>query len=49
VPKVQHLAEGAREVHVLMNNCYSDYAVTNARQLMDLLGSADLPVASAGA
>jgi uncharacterized protein YecE (DUF72 family) len=47
VPKVQHLAEGAREVHVLMNNCYSDYAVTNARQLMDLLSSANLPVAQA--
>jgi uncharacterized protein YecE (DUF72 family) len=46
VPKVQHLAEGARDVHVLMNNCYSDYAVTNARQLMDLLSSADVPVAA---
>jgi uncharacterized protein YecE (DUF72 family) len=46
VPKVQHLAEGAREVHVLMNNCYSDYAVTNARQLMDLLSSADVSVAA---
>jgi hypothetical protein len=28
-----------------MNNCYSDYAVTNARQFMDLLSGADLPVA----
>jgi uncharacterized protein YecE (DUF72 family) len=46
VPRVQHLAEGAREVHVLMNNCYSDYAVTNARQLVDLLGGADVSVAS---
>jgi uncharacterized protein YecE (DUF72 family) len=44
VPKVEHLAEGAREVHALMNNCYSDYAVTNAKQLMDLLNSADVPV-----
>jgi uncharacterized protein YecE (DUF72 family) len=44
VPKVEHLAEGAREVHALMNNCYSDYATTNARQLMDLLNSADVPV-----
>jgi uncharacterized protein YecE (DUF72 family) len=44
VPKVQHLAEGAREVHVLMNNCYSDYAVTNAAQLAGLLSSADVPV-----
>jgi uncharacterized protein YecE (DUF72 family) len=49
VPKVQHLAEGAREVHVLMNNCYSDYAVTNARQFMDLLSSADAPVVPPGA
>jgi uncharacterized protein YecE (DUF72 family) len=48
VPKVQHLAEGAREVHVLMNNCYSDYAVTNARQFMDLLSSADAPVVPPG-
>ncbi len=44
VPKVDHLAEQARQVHVLMNNCYSDYAVSNARQLADLLSSADVPV-----
>jgi len=37
VPKIQTLAKGAREVHVLMNNCYRDYAVVNARQLADLL------------
>ena len=37
VPKVEHLAENAAEVHVVMNNCYSDHAVVNARQLMDLL------------
>jgi uncharacterized protein YecE (DUF72 family) len=49
VPKVEHLAEGARNVHVLMNNCYSDHAVTNARQLADLLSSADVPVAPPGA
>jgi uncharacterized protein YecE (DUF72 family) len=48
VPKVQHLAEGARNVHVLQNNCYSDYAVTNARQFMDLLGGADVSVAAPG-
>jgi hypothetical protein len=29
-----------------MNNCFSDHAVTNARQLADLLSSADVPVAS---
>jgi uncharacterized protein YecE (DUF72 family) len=37
VPKVQGLAEQARETHVLMNNCYRDYAVNSARQLADLL------------
>jgi hypothetical protein len=29
-----------------LDNCYSDYAVTNARQLMDLLGGTDVSVAS---
>lgn len=37
VPKLQDLAEQTREVHVLMNNCYRDYAVVNARQLAALL------------
>jgi uncharacterized protein YecE (DUF72 family) len=37
VPKVEHLAEGAQNVHVLLNNCYEDHAVVNARQLTDLL------------
>lgn len=37
-PRVRHLAEGAREVHVLMNNCRNDYAVRNARQLAERLG-----------
>jgi uncharacterized protein YecE (DUF72 family) len=36
-PKVRELGEQARETHVLMNNCYRDYAQTNARQLADLL------------
>jgi hypothetical protein len=27
-----------------LDNCYSDYAVTNAQQLMDLLSSANVPV-----
>jgi uncharacterized protein YecE (DUF72 family) len=49
VPRVGHLAESAREVHVLMNNCYRDQAVTNAAQLAGLLSSADVPVAPAGA
>ena len=37
VPKVEGLAEQASEVHVLLNNCYRNYAQTNARQLADLL------------
>jgi uncharacterized protein YecE (DUF72 family) len=49
VPKVEHLAESAGEVHALMNNCFRDQAVTNARQLADLLSSADVPVAAPGA
>jgi uncharacterized protein YecE (DUF72 family) len=37
VPRIKELARSSREVHVLMNNCYRDYAVTNARQLAGLL------------
>jgi uncharacterized protein YecE (DUF72 family) len=33
VGPVRALAEQAERVHVLMNNCYRDYAVRNARQL----------------
>jgi uncharacterized protein YecE (DUF72 family) len=33
------LAEKADRVHVLMNNCYGDYGVRNARQLALLLAS----------
>ena len=44
VPKVDHLADSAREVHILMNNCYRDQAVTNAAQLADLLSREDVPV-----
>jgi uncharacterized protein YecE (DUF72 family) len=36
-PKVSELAESAASTHVLFNNCYSDYAQVNARQLADLL------------
>jgi uncharacterized protein YecE (DUF72 family) len=49
VPKAEHLSETAHEVHVLMNNCYRDQAVTNAAQLAGLLNSADVPVVPAGA
>jgi uncharacterized protein YecE (DUF72 family) len=37
-PKLRGLAEQARGTHVLLNNCYSDYAQRNAAQLDDLLG-----------
>jgi len=36
-PRIEALASSARETHVLMNNCYRDYAVNNARTLAGLL------------
>jgi uncharacterized protein YecE (DUF72 family) len=36
-PRVGELADSAAATHVLFNNCYSDYAQVNARQLADLL------------
>jgi uncharacterized protein YecE (DUF72 family) len=36
-PKLRKLADSAAETHVLMNNCYRDYAQRNARTLTDLL------------
>ena len=36
-PKIEGLAEQTRETHVLMNNCYRDFAVRNARDLGSLL------------
>ncbi len=37
VPRIRELAQGAGEVHVLMNNCYGDKAVRNAAEIADLL------------
>ncbi len=37
VPKINELSDHARETHVLMNNCYRNYAVNNARDLRSLL------------
>ena len=37
VPKIKALRDQARETHVVMNNCYENYAVKNARQLASLL------------
>jgi uncharacterized protein YecE (DUF72 family) len=36
-PKVRDLARDAETTHVLFNNCYRDYAQTNAQQLAALL------------
>jgi len=36
-PKITAIAAEARETHVVMNNCYANYAVKNARQLAALL------------
>ena len=36
-PRIREVADQTRETHVLMNNCYRDFAVNNARQLADLL------------
>jgi uncharacterized protein YecE (DUF72 family) len=37
-PKLRELAAETDRTHVLMNNCYSDYAQKNATTLIDLLG-----------
>jgi uncharacterized protein YecE (DUF72 family) len=42
IPRIEDLSSQARETHVLMNNCYRDFAVRNARELGDLL-DLDLP------
>ncbi|MER7007551.1 DUF72 domain-containing protein [Dactylosporangium sp. NPDC000555] len=38
-PKVRALAERTAQTHVLMNNCYQDYAQRNAAELIGLLNS----------
>ena len=40
-PKLRWLAEQAQELHIVMNNCYQDYAQRNAGQLERLLSLAD--------
>jgi uncharacterized protein YecE (DUF72 family) len=37
-PRLEQLSSATKETHVLMNNCYQDYAQTNAQDLLDLLG-----------
>jgi uncharacterized protein YecE (DUF72 family) len=36
-PKLEQLASHAREVHALMNNCYSDHGVRNSAELQQLV------------
>jgi uncharacterized protein YecE (DUF72 family) len=36
-PRLRELGDNAKETHVLMNNCYQDYAQRNARELAELL------------
>jgi uncharacterized protein YecE (DUF72 family) len=36
-PKLEALAEQTKSTHVLMNNCYGDYAQRNAEELIELL------------
>jgi uncharacterized protein YecE (DUF72 family) len=37
VSRIESLSSEAKETHVVMNNCYENYAVKSARQLADLL------------
>ncbi len=37
VPRIAKLAEESKTTHVLMNNCYRDYAQRNAKELAELL------------
>lgn len=37
LPRIAGLRDEAREVHLLMNNCYGDYGVRSARLLAELL------------
>jgi uncharacterized protein YecE (DUF72 family) len=46
VPKLEKLASEAKSTHVLMNNCYRDYAQQNASELAELLREHGAPVAS---
>src|SRR5712691_7325564 len=41
LPKIREMAERAKEIHLLMNNCYGDKAVNNAAELAQLLDSPD--------
>jgi len=51
VPRIREAAEEARELHILMNNCYANYGSTNARELAAMLEAelAGAPTEPAGA
>jgi uncharacterized protein YecE (DUF72 family) len=40
VARVQSAAQGVRQTHVVLNNCYGNYGTTNAAELMAKLGAA---------
>jgi len=37
IPRVREASRQAREVHLLMNNCYANYGTTNAREIAAML------------
>lgn len=47
VPRISGLASEAQTTHVLMNNCYRDYATKNGRELGELLEADGAEVVSA--
>lgn len=44
VPRVTKLYKEADRTHILMNNCYRDFATTNATELSELLRASGLEV-----
>jgi uncharacterized protein YecE (DUF72 family) len=44
VPAVRSAAQQAKETHVLMNNCFSNYGTTNALEIARLLRDLEQPV-----
>jgi uncharacterized protein YecE (DUF72 family) len=44
VEPARELAGQAKQLHILMNNCYEDYGVRNAAEIADLLAKSGAPV-----
>jgi uncharacterized protein YecE (DUF72 family) len=44
VEPARELASQAKQLHILMNNCYEDYGVRNAAEIADLLAKSGAPV-----